>query len=80
MKLGRNDYFGIFRDFHGALIADLLGQPTRAEAFYKKAYEQAGTSNRVIQAYGNFLERNGKTAAGPQALPAILCRAIPISR
>ncbi|MGH6875467.1 MAG: tetratricopeptide repeat protein [Aestuariivirgaceae bacterium] len=61
-KLGRNDYFVIFRDFHGALISDLLGQPTRAEAFYKKAYEQAGTSNRVIQAYGNFLERNGKAA------------------
>jgi tetratricopeptide (TPR) repeat protein len=61
-RLGKNDYFVIFRDFHGALIADLLGQPTRAEAFYKKAYEQAGTSNRVIQAYGNFLERNGKGA------------------
>jgi tetratricopeptide (TPR) repeat protein len=59
-KLGKNDYFLIFRDFHGALIADLLGQPTRAEAFYKKAYEKAATSNRVIQAYGNFLERNGK--------------------
>src|SRR5688572_24756203 len=62
-KLGKNEYFAVFRDFHGALIADLLGQPARAEAFYKKAYEQAGTSNRVIQAYGNFLERNGKGAA-----------------
>jgi tetratricopeptide (TPR) repeat protein len=61
-KLGKNEYFAVFRDFHGALIADLLGQPARAEAFYKKAYEQAGTSNRVIQAYGNFLERNGKKA------------------
>jgi tetratricopeptide (TPR) repeat protein len=61
-KLGKNEYFAVFRDFHGALIADLLGQPARAEAFYRKAYEQAGTSNRVIQAYGNFLERNGKKA------------------
>jgi tetratricopeptide (TPR) repeat protein len=59
-RLAKNEYFIIFRDFHGALIADLLSQPARAEAFYKKAYEQAGTSNRVIQAYGNFLERNGK--------------------
>jgi tetratricopeptide (TPR) repeat protein len=59
-QLGKTEYFTIFRDFHGALIADLLAQPTRAEAFYKKAFEQAGTSNRVIQAYGNFLERNGK--------------------
>jgi tetratricopeptide (TPR) repeat protein len=59
-QLSKNEYFTIFRDFHGALIADLLSQPARAEAFYKKAFEQAGTSNRVIQAYGNFLERNGK--------------------
>ncbi|HEY7763419.1 MAG TPA: tetratricopeptide repeat protein [Aestuariivirgaceae bacterium] len=59
-QLSKNEYFAIFRDFHGALIADLLSQPARAEAFYKKAFEQAGTSNRVIQAYGNFLERNGK--------------------
>lgn len=61
-KLQKEKNFAVFRDFHGALIADLLGQLARAEAFYKKAYEQAGTSNRVIQAYGNFLERNGKKA------------------
>jgi tetratricopeptide (TPR) repeat protein len=61
-KLASNEHFIVFRDFHGSLIADLLGQPTRAEAFYKKAFEQAGSSNRVIQAYGNFLERNGKKA------------------
>jgi tetratricopeptide (TPR) repeat protein len=59
-RLGKTEYFTIFRDFHGALIADLLAQPARADAFYKKAFEQAGTSNRVIQAYGNFLERNSK--------------------
>src|SRR5688500_12148370 len=55
-RLGKVEYFTIFRDFHGALIADLLAQPTRADAFYKNAFEQAGTSTRVIQAYGNFLE------------------------
>ncbi|MEQ1524646.1 MAG: hypothetical protein ABL936_25590, partial [Aestuariivirga sp.] len=30
------------------------------EASYKKAYEQAGTSLRVVQAYGNFLERHDR--------------------
>jgi tetratricopeptide (TPR) repeat protein len=65
-KLSKNEYFTIFRDFHGALIADLLGQPTRADAFYKKAFEQAGSSNRVILAYGNFLHRNGKKAEAEQ--------------
>ena len=59
-KLSKSDYFSIFRDFHGALISDLLGQKLRAEAFYKKAYAEATTSYRVVQAYGTFLERNGR--------------------
>jgi len=56
--LDDNDSFGNFKTFHTALIADYLGNNIRAEAAYKKAYEQAATSLRVVQAYGNFLERN----------------------
>jgi tetratricopeptide (TPR) repeat protein len=59
-KLDSNDSFGNFKSFHGALIADLLDQPLRAEPFYKQSYEQAGNSLRVVQAYGNFLERQGR--------------------
>ncbi len=59
-RLDKNDAFTNFKSFHGGLIADLLNQRVRAEAFYKKAYEQAGNSLRVVQAYGNFLERQGK--------------------
>ncbi len=59
-RLDKNDAFANFKSFHGGLIADLLDQRVRAEAFYKKAYEQAGNSLRVVQAYGNFLERQGK--------------------
>jgi tetratricopeptide (TPR) repeat protein len=59
-KLDSNDSFANFKSFHGALIADYLDQPLRAEPLYKKSYEQAGTSLRVVQAYGNFLERRGK--------------------
>ena len=59
-KLDSNESFANFKAFHSGLIADFLGNAIRAEASYKKAYEQAGTSLRVTQAYGNFLERNGR--------------------
>ncbi len=57
-KLDGNDSFANFKSYHSALIADYLSSAVRAEASYKKAYEQAGTSLRVVQAYGNFLERH----------------------
>ena len=59
--LDANESFANFKTFHGGLIADYLGNSMRAEASYRKAYEEAGTSLRVVQAYGNFLERNGRT-------------------
>jgi tetratricopeptide (TPR) repeat protein len=59
-KLDSNEAFVNFKAFHAALIADYLGLPLRAEGFYKKAYDQAGTSLRVVQAYGSFLERTGR--------------------
>jgi tetratricopeptide (TPR) repeat protein len=59
-KLDANDSFENFKSYHGALIADTLGASLRAETFYKKAYQLAGTSLRVVQAYGNYLERSGR--------------------
>jgi tetratricopeptide (TPR) repeat protein len=59
-KLDQNESLENFKAYHGALIADYLGTSLRAESFYKKAYAQAGNSLRVVQAYGNYLERNGR--------------------
>ncbi len=59
-KLDQNETLANFKSYHGALIADFLGQNLRAETFYKKAYSQAGNSLRVVQAYGNYLERAGR--------------------
>jgi tetratricopeptide (TPR) repeat protein len=59
-KLNGNDSFANFQSYHSALIADYLSSAVRAEASYKKAFEQAGTSLRVVQAYGNFLERHNR--------------------
>lgn len=59
-KLDQNESLENFKSYHGALIADYLGANIRAESFYKKAYAQAGNSLRVVQAYGNYLERSGR--------------------
>lgn len=59
-KLKQNQAFENFRLFHSALMADMLDDRNRAEVFHKQAYENAGTSLRVVQAYGNFLERTGR--------------------
>ncbi len=61
-KLDMQDGFANFKALHVALISDYLGSTVRAESAYRKAYEQAGTSLRVVQAFGNFLERNDKSA------------------
>jgi tetratricopeptide (TPR) repeat protein len=61
-KLDAQDFFANFKAFHAALIADYLNSSVRADSAYKKAYDLAGTSLRVVQAYGNFLERNGHSA------------------
>ncbi len=71
-KLDSNESFGNFKSFHAALISDYLGNAIRAEAFYKKAYEQAGTSLRVVQAYGNFLERSGRAQEAGKIYEAFL--------
>ncbi len=64
-KLDANESFINFKSYHAGLIADYLKNAMRAEASYKKSYEQAGTSLRIVQAYGNFLERHKRT---PEAI------------
>jgi len=57
--LDKQEAFVNFKLFHAALIADLLRSETGASGRYRTAYEKAGSSLRVVQAYGNFLERQG---------------------
>jgi len=71
-KLDSNEAFENFKSFHAALIADFAGTPLRAETFYKEAYGQAGTSLRVVQAYGNFLERTGRPTEARQVYDLFL--------
>lgn len=57
-KLDKNEAFVNFKLYHTALIADVLNNPIRAEAAYKDALAKNGKALRVVQAYGNFLERH----------------------
>jgi tetratricopeptide (TPR) repeat protein len=59
-KLDVQEGFQIFKLHHAALIADFLNSGVRAEVAYRKSYEVSGSRLRVVEAYGNFLERNGK--------------------
>ena len=59
-RLDSNESFANFKTFHEALISDYLGNAIRAEGAFKKAYAAAPSSLRIVQAYGNFLERNGR--------------------
>jgi len=54
--LNKQETFAGFKLFHAALITDLLNGDT-TEARYRAAMDKAGNSLRVIQAYGNFLQR-----------------------
>ncbi|MFM8746582.1 MAG: tetratricopeptide repeat protein [Aestuariivirga sp.] len=71
-RLDSNESFANFKTFHTALIADYLGNSMRAEAAYRKAYEEAGMSLRIVQAYGNFLERNGRADEAKKVYSAFL--------
>lgn len=71
-KLDRNESFANFKSLHGALIADFLVNTLRADAAYRKAYADAGSSLRVTQAFGNYLMRNGKKAEAEKIYAAFL--------
>jgi tetratricopeptide (TPR) repeat protein len=48
--------------FHQALILDYLGQTAAADTAYSDALKTDGPSPRLVNAYGRFLERNGRAA------------------
>ncbi len=60
--LDKESGFETLRHLHEAFINDFLGQPGPAEAAYKAALgdDPATAANRVIRAYGAFLERQDR--------------------
>jgi tetratricopeptide (TPR) repeat protein len=64
-KLTGPDWFGVFKDLHGGLIADLAGNKKEAQKRFERAYKVDQTALRIVQSYGSFTARNG---AKPDAL------------
>ncbi|WP_352580782.1 tetratricopeptide repeat protein [Mesorhizobium sp. M0088] len=70
-KLQGPDWFGLFKSFHRALIADASGMPEKAEAIYAATMQDTAAGGaapetwmRNAQAYASFLVRKGdKTKA-----------------
>ncbi|RUU97426.1 tetratricopeptide repeat protein [Mesorhizobium sp. M6A.T.Cr.TU.017.01.1.1] len=65
-KLQGPDWFGLFKSFHRALIADASGLPEKADAIYAATLQDTATGSaapetwmRNAQAYASFLARKG---------------------
>ncbi len=60
-RIGDKPVFVPFVEYHVALLNDLANRSEAAEAAYKQAKEtQLGHSFRMVEAYGRFLEREGR--------------------
>src|SRR5436189_4012143 len=75
-KLAGADWYAIFKELHAALILDVAGQKREAAKRFERCYKRDPTALRVVQSYGNFLSRQGKTtdamkvfAAFDEAMP-----------
>ncbi|GBD46901.1 tetratricopeptide repeat protein [Methylopila sp. Yamaguchi] len=67
-KLQGADFFGAFRDYHAALIADLTGRKEEAEKRFAAALAGDGAALRVALAAASFRARNGDAAGALKAL------------
>ena len=52
----------VFRDYHAALIADVLGDPSEALRRFKLAYAKDSQTLRLVDAYARFLARHNDVA------------------
>lgn len=59
-RLKNERAFNQFREYHAALIADVVGNPAEAEKRFKAAYEGERNTLQVVDAYGRFLAKRGR--------------------
>ncbi len=59
-KLKSERAFNQFREYHAALIADVVGNAREAEKRFKAAYQGEKNTLQVVDAYGRFLAKLGK--------------------
>lgn len=59
-KLKSERAFNQFREYHAALIADVVDNTAEAEKRFKAAYEGERNTLQVVDAYGRFLAKRGR--------------------
>jgi tetratricopeptide (TPR) repeat protein len=59
-RLRNERAFNQFREYHAALIADVVGNSAEAEKRFKAAYEGERNTLQVVDAYGRFLAKRGR--------------------
>ena len=62
------EWYGVFKNFNLALIAEVAGRQDAALASIEKAYKADGSSMRIVEAYARMMARAGRTADAERAL------------
>ncbi len=71
-RLRGDRIYNVFRDYHGALIADFSGNKAEAARRFKAAYGVEQTTLRLVDAYGRFESRRGERAAAREIYETLL--------
>ena len=61
-------WYGIFKDYHSALILDAAGRTGEAVAAITRAYDTDSSALRVVEGYARIMARAGKRDAAIKAL------------
>jgi tetratricopeptide (TPR) repeat protein len=61
-------WYGIFKDYHSALILDAAGRTSDAVAAITKAYNTDGSALRVVEGYARIMARAGQRDVAAKAL------------
>jgi tetratricopeptide (TPR) repeat protein len=72
----RQESYAVFRNYHGALMADVGGHPAEALKRMTAAYDGEKNTLRLIDAYGRFMARRGETDEAKRAY-ATFAQALP---
>jgi tetratricopeptide (TPR) repeat protein len=67
-KLVGPDWYNIFKSLHSGMILDAAGQKRDAGKRLERAYQFDKGQLRIVQAYGNFLARQGTKEGRDEAL------------
>ncbi len=66
----RDENFGVFRDYHKALIADVGNDAAEASKSFKAAYDADKNTLRLVDSYARFISRHGDRDGAIQAYEA----------